>query len=101
MSLRNGLLGLAALVAMTGSVLAAPPVDPLVEGREPNPVVREFHETEPLAFGYALGLSSRVVQEPTSWVGNVAIVWELLLDRLTMPLGTALMPNAELTISQQ
>lgn len=85
MCLRKGLLGLAALLTMTGAVLATPPVDPLVEGREPNPVVREFYETEPATFGYAGGSGSDAVFGATWWVSRAT--WGALLNKLTMPLG--------------
>ncbi|MCE9567573.1 MAG: hypothetical protein K8U57_36700 [Planctomycetes bacterium] len=85
MCLRKGLLGLAAMFTITGSVLAEPPVNPLVEGREPNPVVREFYETEPAPFEYAGGSGSEVVLGTTWWVSRAT--WELLLNKLTMPLG--------------
>ena len=44
MSLRKMLLGLGGAVAVAGAgpVLAEPPVNPLVEGREPNPVARQL-----------------------------------------------------------
>jgi len=85
MCLRKGLLGLAATLTITGAVLAAPPVNPLVEGREPNPVVREFYETEPSSFEYVDGSGSEVVVGATWWVSRAT--WELLLNKLTMPLG--------------
>jgi hypothetical protein len=43
MSVRKGLLGFAAGLATATAVAAEPPVRPLVEGREPNPVARQFH----------------------------------------------------------
>ena len=47
MSIRNGLLGLAGLLAAAGAADAKPPDLPLgppVQWREPDPVAREFHE---------------------------------------------------------
>jgi hypothetical protein len=56
---RNGLLGLTGLVAVAGLAVAAPapPINPQVEGREPNPVIREFHETEKPATETGAGLA--------------------------------------------
>jgi hypothetical protein len=55
MSMRNGLLGLAAMLAVTTAAAAAPPgppVDPLVDGREPDPVAREFYQPEVVVAGF-------------------------------------------------
>jgi hypothetical protein len=48
MSIRNGLLGFVVLFSMTGAAVAAPdqPIHPQVEGRESNPVDREYYRTE-------------------------------------------------------
>lgn len=84
MSLRNGLLGLCVVLGFAGSAVATPPVNPLVEGREPNPVVREFYELEPASFEY-VGESSPDLAGTSWWVSRAT--WELLLNKLTMPLG--------------
>jgi hypothetical protein len=86
MAMRNGLLGLAGTVAVAGGLRAEPPAHPLVEGREPNPVVREFHEPEPPPFTYANGF----VRSGRAEVEGVSVPrwWGLMMDHLTMPLGT-------------
>ena len=68
MSVRKGLLGFVAGVATAWVVAAEPPVRPLVEGREPNPVARQFHEAEPPTFGYGGGPATAVMSAlaPTS-----------------------------------
>jgi hypothetical protein len=55
MSVRTGSLGLLGLIAGGGLAVAAPPINPFVEGREPNPVIREFHELEQPVAGYETG----------------------------------------------
>lgn len=88
MMLRNGLLGAALVLVVAGSVNAEPPVNPLVEGREPNPVVREFYETEPATYGYVAEAGSEVKTAASAgwWVSRAA--WESLFNQLTMPLGS-------------
>ena len=84
MSMRNGLLGLVVVLGLGGAAQATPPVNPLVEGREPNPVAREFYEEESVTFGYV----GESVTDPFGanwWVSRVT--WDLLLNKLTMPLG--------------
>jgi hypothetical protein len=96
MLLRNGLLGLMALVAVAGLAVAtpAPPIDPNIEGREPNPVIREFYETEKPVPEYGAGpvIPARSnfdrEEELAGWGAIVAEAWEIFLDRFTTPLGT-------------
>jgi hypothetical protein len=85
MALRKGVLGLIGVVAAVGSMRAEPPVNPLVEGREPNPVVREFHEPEPAPFSYG-----GPVQPERSQGEEVSVPswWELMMNHFTVPLGT-------------
>jgi hypothetical protein len=84
MSLRKALFGLFAILMM-GTALATPPENPLVEGREPNPVVREFYLEEAAPFEYGGG-SAAAASEPTE---SGSLMWNMMMDRLTMPLGTA------------
>ena len=93
MSLRKWLPGLVGVLAVAGVAPAEPPVNPLVEGREPDPVTREFYQSDKPPGGYVSTPS--VLEQPNSgaWVVIAAGVWDLLLDRLTFPLGTAEMKN--------
>lgn len=80
------------VMALAGMARAVPPVDPYVEGREPNPVAREFHQPDTTAGGYV-----PPYEEPAAgaaWLLPALQAWELL-DQLTVPLGTAPMgePN--------
>lgn len=87
MSVRNGLLGVVAVLALAGVAAADPPVNPLVEGREPNPVAREFHEPASPMLGSAapaVGHSSG----GGTWSG-AKTVFGMVLDRWTRPLATA------------
>src|SRR5262249_59630164 len=55
MPMRNGLLGLAGVLALAAAASAAPPgppVDPHVDGREPDPIVREFYQPEVIVAGF-------------------------------------------------
>jgi hypothetical protein len=97
MSMRKGLLGLAGMIGVTGLAAGVPepPINPHVEGRELNPVVREFYESEKPVQGYSPGpviLNSSTVDPDAETAGFVAVVadtWDLLLDRLTIPMGRA------------
>jgi hypothetical protein len=91
MSLRRGLLALTGVVAVAGTVMAQQPGKPLVEGREPDPVVLQFYSTEPPTFGYGTG---SVAPAPRAanyfampWLG-AELFSDLLLNEFTMPLGT-------------
>lgn len=91
MAMRNKLLGLAAALAGAGVAVAEPPVNPFVEGREPNPVVREFYESEPPTFGYGAGPVSPWADDArmpaAGWWAFGAC--QALADQMTMPLGMA------------
>jgi hypothetical protein len=69
MSPRTALLGLFAILGMIGQTAqaaAAPPVGTLLEARAPEPT-----------------------EKPGAWLALTIIVWDALLDNLTVPLGTA------------
>jgi hypothetical protein len=91
MSLRRGLLALAATIAVAGGGMAQEPVKPLVEGREPDPVVLRFHGVEPPTFGYGSG---PVAPAPRAAFGfelswsAVDFLCDLFPNHFTMPLGT-------------
>lgn len=100
MALRKCLLGLAGAIAVAGVTAAEPPINPLVEGREPDPVTREYYLPEKPLGGY---VSSPMMPErvnPDVWVAIAAGVLEAMLDRLTFPLGTAVMTDELPTIYQ-
>ncbi len=87
MSLRIA-LGLFGVMAATESALAAPPVNPQVEGREPNPVIRDFYLPDSPPFEYGAGpVAPGEALSDRDWLA--VAVWDLLMDRLTMPLGMA------------
>jgi hypothetical protein len=91
MALRELLLGLGGVAAVAGAVAAEPPVGPLVEGREPNPVVREYHDADPPTFGYGPGpvaAAERADALPgPAWLGASTAL--AAVERFTMPLGVA------------
>ncbi len=89
MSPRTALVGLLGAIGMMVQLEAAPPVSPLVEGREMDHVAREHHQDE-----FPVG---KYVPAPTV-TGNCvkkgrltlsAVLWVMLLDHMTVPLGTA------------
>lgn len=92
MWMRRGLMGLAGVVAAAGLAAADKPtglpINPHVENREPNPVAREFHEDAPPA------PSAMAAWEQRPRAGGCLVrdlideFRELLLCRLTIPLGT-------------
>jgi hypothetical protein len=92
MSLRKMLLSLGGAVAVAGvvAVAAEPPVSPLVEGREPNPVVRDYHDADPPTFGYGAGPVAAAQADTLpgpAWLGVGTALGAV--DRFTMPLGVA------------
>ena len=90
MRLRKALLGFLGIVVAAGLMGAKTPENPLVEGREPNPVVQQFHLPEPPPFEYPGGAPGETPPSSETEEGNLGtVVWDLLMDRLTMPLGTA------------
>ena len=92
MSLRTGLLGLAGVLAVAGLAAAEPPVNPLVEGRELDPVAREFNMPEQPLGGYVAPVTPERT-DPSVWIELMADVWDLLLDQFTFPLGAAVTPD--------
>ncbi len=80
------LLGLVCL-AVCGAATAKPP---LSEGREQNPVVRDFQLGEPPAAieSFAPSPTSEKSGDMFGWLLVVAL-HEAIMDRLTIPLGTA------------
>lgn len=91
MTVRNGLLAMATGLAVAGTGAAQPPVGPGVEGREPNPIARDYHQSEPATFGYGGGPAAAARPSsalPGAGWWTVAVVWEIMLDRMTVPLGT-------------
>jgi hypothetical protein len=88
MSLRSGLLGLAGVLAAAGAAAAKPPdlpIDPHSEGREPDPVVREFYQPDPPARPHT-SYYVPPARPPAEGV-SVEEVVELVSGWLTIPLG--------------
>ncbi|MDB5313839.1 MAG: hypothetical protein JWO38_8041 [Gemmataceae bacterium] len=93
MSMRSGLLGLAGVLAVTGATAAKPPdlpAEPLVEGREPTPVVREYYEADVPrpAVGVVPTLPPRS-GSPRPVADFLSGFRDTMLNRLTIPLGPA------------
>jgi hypothetical protein len=102
MAPRRGLFGLAGVIAAAGLAAGEPPVNPLVEGRESDPVAREFYQPEKPPGG---SVSAPMMPEqtnpdrrdaPGAWAAMVAGVWESFLDRMTFPLGLVQLPQLRL-----
>jgi hypothetical protein len=93
MSMRSGLFGLAGVLVVTGTAAAKPPdlpAEPLVEGREPTPVAREYYEAD-LSRPAAGGAQFLPPQTMPVWpvADFFSEVYDTVLNRLTIPLGTA------------
>jgi hypothetical protein len=88
MQMRRVLLGLMGAGALCG-VAAKPPGGPLSEGRELDPVTRDFHLAAPAVV--PSGTAPPLVEKPRDLFGGsiLAGLWEAILNELTMPLGTA------------
>jgi hypothetical protein len=86
--MRRVLLGLVGAGALCG-VAAKPPGGPLSEGRELDPVTRDFHLAAPVAVPESDGPLR--TEKPGDMCGEsiLAGLWEAILNELTMPLGTA------------
>jgi hypothetical protein len=95
MSPRTALLGLLWVFGVAGQVAAAPPVNPLVEGREPDPVAREYHQADILISGYLPAPTASDHGINGGWLVLSAILWDVLLDHMTVPLGTAVVPEPD------
>lgn len=93
MRARTWLLALAAATGLATTAAAEPPINPLVEGREPDPVAQQFHQTDLPPGGY---VAAPEISTPPTWATMTDMVWEALLDQLTFPLGTATSPREQL-----
>lgn len=84
MCVRQGLLASVVVLAGLAAVQAVPPENPMVEGRELNPVAREFFDVEPPPLEY---VGDETAEKMVSgwWASRAA--WETLFNKLTMPLG--------------
>lgn len=76
---RNGLMAVTGLIAVSGLAAAAPPINPFIEGREPNPVVREFYETEKPVSEYRAG-PVIPAQSKSDWITRIVALGESLLN---------------------
>lgn len=90
------MLGILGVIGLSGLAVGEPPASPLVEGREPNPVAREFHQAETPIGGYVAPLEGPDESSTSAGFAFSTLIWDALLDHLTFPLGTAIMldPNA-------
>ena len=94
MSTRRMLLGLMAGIGLTGLAAGEPPVNPFVEGREMNPVAREFYQADSSPGGYVgPDRANGTMGESTTGLPFPATLWFTLLDQITFPLGTAPMTS--------
>ncbi len=86
MTLRRTLLGLVCAAAV---VSGAPANPPLPEGREVDPVVRDFHLGEPPAAAES-GTPAVAPDRPGEFFGwsLVVALHAAIMDRFTMQLGT-------------
>ncbi len=93
MTLRRTLLGVVAVVVVCGATPAAPPRGPLSEGREVDPVVRDFQLNEPSAAERREPAS--VVQKPGNlfWESLLAALYEAIVNGTTIPLGSGRMDD--------
>jgi hypothetical protein len=87
MSPRRLLLGVMGVIGLTGLAAGEPPVNPFVEGRESNPVAREFHQADSSPGGYVA--PDETTGEAAAGLPIPANIWLTVLDQLTFPLGTA------------
>ncbi len=91
---QTGWLVLGVVFLVVGVAWAEPPINPLVEGREPNPVAQQFHEAQQAPVGYLVQpvaparTNPERLDQPVSWIAMMEELVTLMLDRLTIPLGT-------------
>ena|SRR5438874_2047186 len=95
MSPREALLGLVGVIGLNGLAVGEPPMNPLVEGREPNPVACQFYQAEGRTGGYVAALEAHENRSTDSGIAFPALVWDVLLDHLTFPLGRAVRPSSD------
>ena len=96
MSIWKPLVALVGTVGPSGMSAGEPPINPLVEGREPNPVVREYCLPETPIGGYVAGSGALERSNRVGWLVMTNLVWEYFLDQFTVPLGTAVAPSEAL-----
>jgi hypothetical protein len=97
MPMRTGLMGLAGVLVAAGAAAARPPgLPPHVEGREPTPIAREFHEPDAVVpAGGTVPALPRLTWTPdvTPLAGLITGVYDVMLNRLTVPLGAVPVPE--------
>lgn len=86
MQFRKMLLSLATATGIAGAAHAAPPCA-VPEGREPNPVAREFYLPDAVPLGSAASVPSSGAPATGDWLG-IGRLWEKFADEFSMPLGT-------------
>jgi hypothetical protein len=87
MTFRRSVYSLLGVVALCSAVMANPPSRTLPEGRELDPVARDFFGAPPSANEPA---PSRPVEKPTDTVSDsfLSSLWDSFYNSLTIPLGT-------------
>ena len=88
MTLRRTLLGVVAAVAMCGAALAGPPSGPLSEGREVDPVVRDFQLNEPPATERREPAPAVQKRGDLYLASLFAALYEAFVNGTTIPLGS-------------
>lgn len=88
--MRRMLLGGVFAMAVGGAATAKPPAGPLSEGREPDPVAREYYngETPPLPAEDAdPGREAPALRAPGAWPLLTLSILDSILGGVEMPLG--------------
>jgi hypothetical protein len=92
-------IGLTMVIGLSGLSAGEPPIRPLVEGRELDPVAREFHFDPAPSVGSAAGLPG--CPENPEGIGHLifpVIVCDVFMSQMTFPLGSAGSPAAPIGV---
>ncbi len=90
MTFRRKLFCLAAVVALCGTATARPPISPLPEGRELDPVTRDYYLVHPPTIPTE-DIAPARTERPAVALALTAMlvsVCEAILQEMTIPLGT-------------
>jgi hypothetical protein len=89
MSQRMALFGLIGVLGLAAWSAAAPPVNPIVEGRETDPVSRDYHQENLVIGAYVPPPGASDESSQAGWLALAGMIWDVMLDQLTVPLGAA------------